>query len=124
VLTERGLAAAIDSLRDSAAIEVRVETVPEERLPEPVEAAVYYIVVEALTNAAKYAGAVEVCVAVSVDDGLVRVVVADDGVGGADVAAGSGLSGLVDRAEALGGSLSVESPRGSGTIVRASIPLG
>ena len=122
VLTERGLAAAIESLRDSAAIGVRVASVPAERLPEAVEAAAYYIVVEALTNAARYSGASEARVAVTVDSGVVVVEVADDGGGGAD-AGGSGLRGLADRAEALGGTLSVESPLGDGTIVRASIPL-
>ena len=123
VLTERGLAAAIDSLRDSAAIDVRVASIPAERLPEPVEAAAYYIVVEALTNAAKHAAASETRVAVTVESGIVEVEVADDGIGGADPA-GSGLRGLADRAEALGGTLSVESAPGRGTVVRASIPLG
>jgi signal transduction histidine kinase len=122
VLTERGLSAAIDSLRDSAAIDVRVDAVPSERLPEPVEAAAYYIVVEALTNAARYAGAAEARVGVTVEAGVAHVEVADDGIGGANPA-GSGLRGLADRAEALGGTLVVESPPGRGTVVRASIPL-
>src|SRR5205823_8122266 len=104
VLTERGLAAAIDSLRDSAAIDVRVASIPAERLPEPVEAAAYYIVVEALTNAAKHAAASEARVAVTVESGIVEVEVADDGIGGADPA-GSGLRGVADRGEAPGGAL-------------------
>ena len=87
------------------------------------EAAAYYIVVEALTNAAKHAAASETRVAVTVESGIVEVEVADDGIGGADPA-GSGLRGLADRAEALGGTLSVESAPGRGTVVRASIPLG
>ena len=78
---------------------------------------------EALTNTAKYAQASSARVAVTVDDGRVRVEVADDGVGGAKGAAGSGLRGLADRAEALGGTLAVESPSGGGTVVRALIPL-
>ena len=87
------------------------------------EAAVYYIVVEALTNTAKYAQASNARVAVGVEDGVVHVEVSDDGVGGAEAAVGSGLRGLADRAEALGGELTVESPPGSGTVVRALIPL-
>jgi signal transduction histidine kinase len=124
VLTERGLAGAIDALRDGASIDVVVEAVPAERLPEPVEAAVYFIVGEALTNAAKYADASAARVRIGVSDGRVEASVADDGVGGADPAAGSGLRGLADRAEALGGTLELESPRGGGTVLRASIPLG
>jgi signal transduction histidine kinase len=124
VLTERGLAAAFESLRDRAALRISLEALPEGRLPEPVEAAVYYIAVEALTNTAKYAEASEARLAVTLDDGAVHVEVADDGVGGAEPATGSGLRGLADRAEALGGTLSVESPPGGGTLVRAVIPLG
>jgi len=123
VLTERGLPGALESLRDRAPLPIAFVAVPEGRLPEPVEAAVYYIVVEALTNTAKYAQASSARVAVTVDDGRVRVEVADDGVGGAKGAAGSGLRGLADRAEALGGTLAVESPSGGGTVVRALIPL-
>jgi signal transduction histidine kinase len=123
VLTERGLPAALESLRDRAPLPIAFDAVPEGRLPEPVEAAVYYIVVEALTNTVKYAQASSARVAVTVDDGLVRVEVTDDGVGGAEAATGSGLRGLADRAEALGGALAVESPSGGGTVVRALIPL-
>jgi signal transduction histidine kinase len=123
VLTERGLGAAIDSVRDRAPIDIRVTAVPEQRLPEPVEAAVYYIVVEALTNTAKYAGASEARVSIVVAGREVAVDVADDGVGGAEAAEGSGLHGLADRAEALGGTLVVDSPPGGGTTVRAIIPL-
>ena len=123
VLTERGLEAAIDSVRDRVPIEVLVTAVPKQRLPEPVEAATYYIVVEALTNTAKYAGASAARVSVVVAGGEVAVEVVDDGVGGAAAAEGSGLHGLADRAEALGGALVVDSPRGGGTTIRATIPL-
>ena len=84
---------------------------PEERLPEPVETAAYYVVAEALTNVAKYAQASGVVVRVERLNGVARVEVADDGVGGADPARGSGLRGLADRVEALGGRLGVESGR-------------
>ena len=91
----------------------------DERLPAPVEAAAYYIVAEALTNASKHAGAAHVRVDVRLLDGEALVEVADDGVGGADAGAGSGLRGLGDRVDALGGELAVESPAGAGTTLRA-----
>jgi signal transduction histidine kinase len=92
-------------------------------LPGPVEAAAYYVVAEALTNVAKYAEATAVRVSAERNDGRVVVEVADDGVGGADPTLGSGLRGLADRVEALNGQLAVESAVGSGTRVRAVIPL-
>jgi signal transduction histidine kinase len=85
---------------------------------------VYFVCSEALTNVGKYARASCVDVEVTVQDGLVRVLIADDGVGGADPAAGSGLRGLADRVEALGGRLFVKSPAGRGTRLRAEIPTG
>jgi signal transduction histidine kinase len=97
--------------------------VPEERLPPAVEAAAYYIVAEAITNVAKYAAASHVAVAVRDGRERVLVEVSDDGVGGADPAAGSGLRGIADRVEALDGRLRVSSPRGAGTRIRAEIPL-
>jgi signal transduction histidine kinase len=87
-----------------------------------VEAAAYYVVAEAMTNAAKYAHASEVLVRVDRTDGLARIEVSDDGVGGAAPRRGSGLSGLADRVEALGGRLALESRVGEGTTVRAEIP--
>ena len=99
---------------------MRVSGLPKERLPEPVEVAAYYVVAEAVTNAAKYADASAVTVDVERRDGVVRVSVADDGVGGADAAAGSGLRGLADRLEALGGRLSIDSAPGAGTRVEAT----
>ena len=93
------------------------------RLPNAVEAAAYYIVAEALTNAAKYACASRVHVSVGRTNGTAMVDVADDGQGGADPSKGSGLRGLADRIEAFGGTLEVESPPGIGTTLRARMPL-
>jgi signal transduction histidine kinase len=93
------------------------------RLPEPVEAAAYYLVAEALTNVARYAHASRARVNVAMVDGALEVVVADDGVGGVDPEAGSGLRGLDDRVAAVGGSLEIDSPVGHGTTVRARIPV-
>jgi signal transduction histidine kinase len=94
----------------------------ERRLPEPVEAAAYYVVCEALTNAVKHARATGVEVLVSTRNGSATVEVRDDGAGGADVR-GGGLRGLADRVDALGGRLHLESPPGAGTSLRAEIPL-
>jgi PAS domain S-box-containing protein len=122
VLSDRGLRAAIEMLAGRAPFPVEIADIPDERLPEPVEAAAYYLIAEALTNVAKYARASVVRVRVAASDGSVLVEVSDDGVGGADPAAGSGLRGLADRVEALGGSLEVSSPAGGGTSLCAEIP--
>ena len=122
VLTDRGLGAAVEMLAGRAPVVVEIAEVPGERLPEPVEAAAYYLIAEALTNVAKYARASAVRVRVAARGATVVVEVSDDGVGGADPAAGSGLRGLADRVEALGGSLEVVSPAGGGTSLRAEIP--
>jgi signal transduction histidine kinase len=121
VLSERGLAAALSSLVERAPFPVQVDTL-EDRLPEQVETAAYYIVSEALANASKHAGATAAAVVVARNGRSLTVEVTDDGSGGAD-AAGTGLLGLRHRAEALGGSFSVESPRGNGTRIRAVLPL-
>jgi signal transduction histidine kinase len=92
-------------------------------LPEPAEVAAYYVVAEALTNAAKYAQASEVRVIVDADSANLRLSITDDGVGGADSRRGSGLIGLVDRVEALGGQLRISSVAGSGTSLEATIPF-
>jgi PAS domain S-box-containing protein len=123
VLTDRGLGAALESLASRLPVPVAVVEVPAERLAEPIEAAAYYLVAEALTNVAKYAQATGARVRVGQADGTVVVEVSDDGVGGADAVAGSGLRGLADRVEALGGRLEVSSPAGAGTSLRAEIPL-
>ncbi len=122
VLTDRGLRAAVEMLAGRAPVAVEIAEIPEQRLPEPVEAAAYYLIAEALTNVAKYAHASAVRVRVAAGDATVVVEVADDGVGGADPAAGSGLRGLADRVEALGGTLAVASTAGAGTSLRAEIP--
>jgi PAS domain S-box-containing protein len=122
VLSDRGLRAAVETLADRAPVPVEIVDIPDERLPEPVEAAAYYLIAEALTNVTKYARASAVRVRVAASDANVVVEVSDDGVGGADPAAGSGLRGLADRVESLGGSLEVVSPAGAGTTLRAEIP--
>jgi PAS domain S-box-containing protein len=122
VLSDHGLRAAVAMLAGRAPIPVDIAEVLDERLPEPVEAAAYYLIAEALTNVTKYARASEVRVRVAANEASVFVEVSDDGAGGADPAAGSGLRGLADRVEALGGSLAVESPAGAGTSLRAEIP--
>jgi signal transduction histidine kinase len=124
VLTDRGLRAAVAALASRSSVPVEVTAVPEDRLPERVEAAAYYIVAEAVTNVAKYAHASHVTVALRPDGDHMIVEVADDGVGGADPTAGSGLRGLADRVEALHGRLHVTSPVGNGTLLTAEIPLG
>jgi signal transduction histidine kinase len=121
-LTDHGLRAAVEALAARAPVPVLVEVALDQRLPEPVEAAAYYVVAETLTNVAKYAAASEARVRIVRVDGYAQVDVSDDGVGGADTAAGSGLRGLADRVEALGGRLTVVSPLGDGTRVHAELP--
>jgi PAS domain S-box-containing protein len=122
VLTERGLVPALEMLAGRASLPVELSAALANRLPQPVEAATYYVVAEALTNASKHARASTARVTVSHANGHAVVEVADDGVGGADAREGSGLRGLSDRIEALGGTLRVESPPGAGTTLRAFIP--
>jgi PAS domain S-box-containing protein len=124
VLSDHGLGAAIDALAARLTIPAHVQATVGGRLPEAVEVAVYYVVAEALTNVQKYADATEVRIHVARADGHAVVEVRDDGVGGAETGGGSGLRGLADRVEALGGRLEVESPAGAGTTVRAVIPSG
>lgn len=119
-LVERGLAA-LSSLAERAPFRVEV-TVPRERFPPAVEAAIYFVCSEALANAAKHADASRVTINVIRSPGRLAVEVSDDGIGGADLAAGSGLRGLNDRVEALGGLLRMQSPPGMGTRIVAEIP--
>jgi signal transduction histidine kinase len=119
VLTERGLEPALQSLAARAPLPVTISGAIEGRYAPAVEAAVYFVVMEALTNVAKYASASAADVTVEQVDGHVLIDVHDDGIGGADPAAGSGLAGLADRVAALGGRLVVESPPGGGTVVGA-----
>ena len=123
VLTDRGLAPALRDVATRSAVPVELGALPEERLPGPVEAAAYFTVSEALTNVAKYAQASQVRVDVAPRDGVLAISVADDGVGGAAAGGGSGLRGLADRLAALGGELTLDSPPGHGTTLRARIPL-
>jgi GAF domain-containing protein len=123
ILAEGGLGPALKTLARRSPIPVELHVRVEERLPEPVEVATYYVVSEALTNAAKHAAASKVRVDVEVLSGVLRVVVGDDGIGGADPDGGSGLIGLKDRAEAMGGTIALESCRGAGTRLTAELPL-
>ena len=121
-LSERGLHSALASLTVGCEVPVTLDVgVPE--LPEQVELAAYFIVSESLTNANKYAGAGAIEIRVAPEAGAVLVEIVDDGRGGADPASGTGLCGLVDRVEALGGRLEVDSPAGRGTRVSARLPL-
>jgi PAS domain S-box-containing protein len=123
VLSDRGLFAALEALVARTPLPVELDLL-HDRLPEPVEAAAYYVVSEALANVAKYAEASSVAVSIASVNGHAVVEIADDGLGGADPAKGSGLRGLVDRVEALDGRLQVESPPGQGTRIRVVIPCG
>ncbi|MGE5689872.1 MAG: PAS domain S-box protein [Pseudomonadota bacterium] len=122
VLTERGLAAAVTGIADRVPLPVAVH-VTTTRHPARVEAAAYYVVSEALANVAKYAQASSASIRITDGSARLAVEVRDDGVGGADAAAGSGLRGLADRVAALDGTFEVESPPGGGTCVRAELPL-
>jgi signal transduction histidine kinase len=125
-LTMKGLQTALVGLTERAPIPIHVTRVPTERLPEAVEVAIYYLVAEAITNVAKYAQATRATVVVerSRSNNHVTVAVEDDGIGGADPENGTGLVGLTDRIEALGGRLGIESPPGRGTRLTAEIPCG
>jgi signal transduction histidine kinase len=122
ILSKGGLEAALKTLARRSALPVDVDIRVNRRYPEPVEVAAYYVVSEALTNATKHAQASAVHVALSGTDGMVEISVRDDGVGGADPKRGTGLIGLCDRVEALGGKVEITSPPGGGTSMRAAIP--
>ena len=124
ILTERGLGPALDELTTSSHLPVELTVSLPERLPDRVETAAYFFVSEALTNVAKYARATDVQVRVERVDDRAVIRVADDGAGGADLSRGSGLRGLRDRVEALGGRFSLTSLPGNGTVVAAEIPCG
>jgi signal transduction histidine kinase len=122
LLAERGLAAALDELCRRAALPAHLTVKIDRRLAGQVESAAYFMASEALTNASKHAHATMVKMAASYDGQCLTMEVADDGVGGATTAGGSGLRGLGDRVEALGGRFTVSSLAGRGTILRAEIP--
>jgi signal transduction histidine kinase len=122
-LSDRGLEPALHSLANRAPFPVEISGVTPLRLDEGVEAAIYYVVAESLTNAAKHANASEARVEISTTNEEVVVAIRDNGTGGASMDRGSGLRGLADRIEALGGQLDLKSPSRGGTVVRATLPL-
>jgi PAS domain S-box-containing protein len=123
ILAQGGLAPALKTLARRSPVPVELEVRAETRLPEPVEVAAYYVVSEALTNTAKHADASEVHVTVEARDGVLGLSIRDDGSGGADPARGSGLIGLTDRIDALGGTIEVVSPVGQGTTLLITLPI-
>jgi signal transduction histidine kinase len=124
ILSEGGLEPALRTLCRRSAVPVELDLDAQRRLPEPVEVATYYVVSEALTNAAKHAHASVVNVELDTHDPSLQLAIRDDGIGGADLSQGSGLVGLSDRIEALGGTLQVTSPAGNGTTLLIEVPLG
>ena len=123
ILAQGGLAPALKTLARRSAIPVQLEVRAETQLPEPVEVAAYYIVSEALTNTVKHARATAVHVAVEARDGILGLSIRDDGCGGADTTRGSGLIGLTDRVDALGGTIEMASPVGDGTALLITLPI-
>jgi signal transduction histidine kinase len=123
VLANGGLRPALKTLARRSAVPVRLDLDLDGRLPEPIELAAYYVAAETLTNAVKHANATVIDVQAVAGEGVLRVRVRDDGHGGADPSGGSGLIGLTDRVEALGGRLTFSSPPGAGTTVQAVLPL-
>jgi signal transduction histidine kinase len=123
ILAEGGLRPALKTMSRRSAVPVRLDLDVDRRLPEPVELAAYYVINEALTNTAKHAHATSMDVRVAADGGLLRICVRDDGRGGADPTHGTGLVGLIDRVEALGGLLTLRSPAGAGTTLQVALPL-
>jgi signal transduction histidine kinase len=118
-----GLRPALETLARRSAVPVRLDVRVDGRLPDQIELAAYYVIAETLTNAAKHADASEAEVQVQSGEGLLRVRVRDDGRGGADLTRGSGLVGLTDRIDALGGRFALHSPHGAGTVVDVVLPL-
>jgi signal transduction histidine kinase len=123
ILSEGGLAPALKALARRSAIPVELEASVQQRLAERVEVAAYYVASEALTNAAKHAQASRARIRVEAGNGILSLRIHDDGVGGADPARGSGLIGLTDRVEALGGTIEIESPPGEGTSLYVELPV-
>ncbi|MGD0702011.1 MAG: ATP-binding protein [Trebonia sp.] len=123
ILTSGGLRPAVRALAHQSAVPVRLAECTDRRLPEQVEVTAYYVIAEALTNAAKHARAATVIIRAEVAGGVLVVTIHDDGIGGASPDRGTGLTGLRDRIEALGGRLRVESPPGAGTMLRADLPV-
>jgi signal transduction histidine kinase len=124
VLTERGLAYAIESIAARSTVPIEVSELPQRRFDARAEATAYYVVAEAITNAQRYAHASSISVRAAVARRSLQLEIGDDGIGGAAESKGSGLQGLRDRVEAIGGTFEVDSPPGSGTRVVAAIPIG
>jgi signal transduction histidine kinase len=124
ILVEAGLGSALDGLARRSVLPVRLDVQVDGRLPAECEATAYYVVSEAFANAVKHASASAVEIRVEAVEGILTVRVSDDGVGGADASSGSGLTGIRDRVEAVGGTLAVHSPPGSGTVLTARLPPG
>jgi signal transduction histidine kinase len=122
-LSENGLTPALKRLVSRSPLRVNLDCRADGRFPEPVEVTAYYVVSESLTNAAKHADTPVVDVAVAADGDALRVEIRDDGRGGADPAGGSGLLGLKDRVEAIGGTMRLTSPPGAGTSLSIELPL-
>jgi signal transduction histidine kinase len=123
VLSEGGLVPALRTLARRSIVPVELDVHEVARLPEPVEVAAYYVISEALANAAKHSNASVVHVGAEIGNNVLHLRVLDDGDGGADPALGSGLMGLMDRVEALGGTIAITSPAGEGTSLDADLPL-
>jgi signal transduction histidine kinase len=123
ILTEAGLGPALRALARRSNVPIDVDVRLDERLPAPVEAAAYYIASEALTNVEKHAHANVVELIAAHDNGVLTLEVRDDGIGGVDATRGSGILGLTDRAEALGGTISISSPPRSGTTLSVRLPI-
>jgi signal transduction histidine kinase len=124
VLTEQGLGVAVEALAEVAPVPTHVLSVPQGRLPPSVEATAYFTISEALANAGKHAKATTIYIAIDAHSGRLVVEVSDNGKGGADIAAGTGLAGIDDRVAAIGGTLRLESPAGGGTRLRVDLPCG
>ena len=123
VLSTGGLGPALKTLARRSSVPVNLDVTIDRRLPDAIEVAAYYVVAEALTNTAKHAHALEVTVGAQVQEAHLRLSIRDDGIGGANAAKGSGLIGLKDRVEALGGHIQLSSPPGVGTSLQLTIPL-
>jgi len=123
ILTKGGLGPALQTLAHRSPIPVGLNITMDARLPEPIEVAAYFVASETLANAAKHSQASRIDLSLSESDGSLELSVGDDGVGGADAARGSGLVGLTDRVEALGGMIRVDSLPGKGTKITAELPL-
>jgi signal transduction histidine kinase len=123
ILSQGGLGPALRALARRSAIPVELDLETERRLAEPIEAAAYFVASEALANATKHAQASRIDLSIAPRDGVLLLSIRDDGVGGADSVGGSGLVGLHDRVEALGGTIRIESPPGAGTLLVVALPL-